>query len=153
MLTSRKVTNTQQHYMQISHAKFHSYQIIHVETIGRNLFMPLKFKFSWNNHPINFFRQLLYWMLSTWDGKRRKSLILNFIQVSQSESKDRNSVTLLNKIQLSPIFIKITPTWKFFVKNSYTQFHENPAAGLATNTRPQKNSVSTQTLIYFLNDA
>ena len=66
----------QQHYMQIFRVNFHSYQIINVETTGRNLFMPLEFKFSWKNHPTNSCRQLLYWMLSNWDGKWRKSLIL-----------------------------------------------------------------------------
>lgn len=49
-----------------------------------------------------------------WKMKKISDTEIN--HVSQTESMDRNSVTLFNKIELLPIFKKITPTRKFFCK-------------------------------------
>jgi hypothetical protein len=64
-----KLTNVQQHSLQISYTKFHPTQTINVETTD-NSFMPLRKiwcsirHFSWNSQSVN----KLYWTISKSDA-------------------------------------------------------------------------------------
>jgi hypothetical protein len=166
-----KLTNVQQHSLQISYTKLHLTQTIDVETTDNSFMPPRKIwcstrQFSWNSLSVNI---LLYWSVSKSDENLKNRGKISFMTLSKVWlplywfSRHNYSVALSRLLhKFSPksvakyeeygqkfihatvlIFKKLALAWRCFVHSSYTKFHAKPTDSLVADTVSQK--IHTQT--------